>query len=863
MKKQSMAKKVLSAITAIIMVVSMLVYLPDQTLIRNADAATVEQANQNDVFLKQQGEYTCTLCASAMLMRRVALYRGDSDWYSITESSLMPYAWFSEGLYNSFSYKGINVTCTYVSRGDTDTLISMLNQHPEGIVVYNYDYPHAILLTDYTNGTFYCADPANGVRSGRIPVSEALISIYKIDKVWYCSSPAVKPSPSTVKVSFDYSGGVGSDSYKIVNCGSTYGTLPSSSKVGYSFEGWFKSDGTQIKSDTQVVSNEDHTLTAHWKGNNYKVKFDPNGGTCSELSKTVTYNEKYGILPVPIKTDYTFTGWYSSINDGEHYNANSDYVLLKDQTLYAHWKHEVIASGTCGKNAKWEYDKSGTLTITGTGAMDNYTTAGAPWYDYIGGIKKVVIEEGITSIGMCAFDGCEYLTTVNLSDSVTSIGSIAFQNCRMIKNIDLPDNLTSISHSTFASCSNLSEIDLPLTLKYIGAGAFSGCAIEELSIPQSITSIGAQTFSGCTHLKNIDLPDTLTSIDYSAFINCYQLEITIPKNVKTISNMALSECKSINVSNDNPYFSSQDGVLFNKDKTTLICFPVGCTMEEYTIPDTVKTIGGAAFYMCRLKDIVISNSVEEIEAAAFYHCSELTNINIPNKVTVIRDSTFIGCSNLKSLIIPKSVESIEENAFYSCENLEDIYILNKNCSIANNLSTIAIGKLYTTITGAYNYDGTIHGYINSTAHSYANKYKRNFAPLDLLLDENKKALRNGEQYTILANQENLIYKSNNNDVAVVSKNGLVTAVGEGEAIISVINADSEVVQFMLTVVPANGIDGDVNMDNTLSISDLVMLQRFILGDGSLINWKGADLCKDNIIDSFDLVLMRQLLISMG
>lgn len=107
------------------------------------------------------------------------------------------------------------------------------------------------------------------------------------------------------------------------------------------------------------------------------------------------------------------------------------------------------------------------------------------------------------------------------------------------------------------------------------------------------------------------------------------------------------------------------------------------------------------------------------------------------------------------------------------------------------------------------------------------------------------------------------YKSNNNDVAVVSKNGLVTAVGEGEAIISVINADLEVVQFMLTVVPANGIDGDVNMDNTLSISDLVMLQRFILGDGSLINWKGADLCKDNIIDSFDLVLMRQLLISMG
>lgn len=182
-------KRSISLFLVCIMTFSFCLYYPKSTDLQNIYAVTFEEANRDSVFLKQQGKYTCNLCASAMLMRRVALYRGDSNWYEITESALMPTAWYSGGLYNSFSYNNINVTSTYVSRGDKDILIRMLSQHPEGIVVYNYDYPHAILLTDYTNGVFFCADPANGAPSGRIPVSQAIISVDKIDEVWYCSNP--------------------------------------------------------------------------------------------------------------------------------------------------------------------------------------------------------------------------------------------------------------------------------------------------------------------------------------------------------------------------------------------------------------------------------------------------------------------------------------------------------------------------------------------------------------------------------------------------------------------------------------------------------------------------------------------------
>lgn len=170
-----------------------------------ANTATFGDVNADSVFLKQaKGSSTCTLVASAMMMRRAAMMSGNSNWASITESSLKPSAWSSSGLYNSFSYAGISVKSAKISSNKTNTFISLLNQHPEGIVIYDFSYPHAILLTDYTDGIFYCADPAPGYASGRIPVSKASITVESADKYWYVASPSVsftsaeKPSVGSI-----------------------------------------------------------------------------------------------------------------------------------------------------------------------------------------------------------------------------------------------------------------------------------------------------------------------------------------------------------------------------------------------------------------------------------------------------------------------------------------------------------------------------------------------------------------------------------------------------------------------------------------------------------------------------------------
>ncbi len=158
-----------------------------------AEAAAWKDINDPSVFLKQQESDTCTLCANVMMLRRTAMMRGDSDWRSITESSVKPVAWLGDvGMYHSYSYSGISVTSGSIYGDPRSELISLLKEHPEGIVAYDFDYPHAILLTDYTNGVFYCAEPANNVASGRVRAEEALVPIDGIEFYWVVESPDVK-----------------------------------------------------------------------------------------------------------------------------------------------------------------------------------------------------------------------------------------------------------------------------------------------------------------------------------------------------------------------------------------------------------------------------------------------------------------------------------------------------------------------------------------------------------------------------------------------------------------------------------------------------------------------------------------------
>ncbi len=165
------------------------VYIPGKSL-----AATIDELNQPGMFLKQQTSYTCTLVSAVMMVRRAALADGDSGWRNITENSMRGTAWVEGGgLSHEFTYAGISVGYGELPGGSSNAgrLIQLLNSHPEGIVIYDRGRPHAILITDYTDGTFYCADPAGSTPDGRIPVSDARISVSSAESYWYVVYPRV------------------------------------------------------------------------------------------------------------------------------------------------------------------------------------------------------------------------------------------------------------------------------------------------------------------------------------------------------------------------------------------------------------------------------------------------------------------------------------------------------------------------------------------------------------------------------------------------------------------------------------------------------------------------------------------------
>ncbi len=193
-----------------------------------------------------------------------------------------------------------------------------------------------------------------------------------------------------------------------------------------------------------------------------------------------------------------------------------------------------------------------------------------------------------------------------------------------------------------------------------------------------VTSIGEFAFNGCSGLTSIMIPDYVTSIGRSAFGGCSGLiSITIPSNVTSIGIYAFEGCNSltvISVDNSNANYSSEDGVLFNKEKNTLIEYPAGKS-ESYTIPNSVTSIGLGAFANCTsLTSIEIPNSVTSIGGYAFYGCNGLTKINIPEGVTSIGDGAFQDCSSLTKVNIPEGVTSIGSSAFNGCSGLTSVTI---------------------------------------------------------------------------------------------------------------------------------------------------------------------------------------------
>lgn len=284
----------------------------------------------------------------------------------------------------------------------------------------------------------------------------------------------------------------------------------------------------------------------------------------------------------------------------------------------------------------------------------DFSWSSVPWNDYRSDIISVHINNGATSIGSYAFAGCYSLNSIVVPYGMDNIGDWAFAMCEELDSITIPNSVTSIGYSTFYMCSSL----------------------EGIVIPDSITSLDEKAFMNCTALQTATIGNGLTELKDDCFYGCKLLaEVSFGDSLSSISNAAFAGCKSlasITASTENPYFSSLDGVLFNKDISVLVRYPAG-RPGEYTIPPGVTAIGEHAFDSCRyLQDLVIPDSVTSIGEYAFYSSFSLRTVDTGSGVLNIGECAFESCGALESVTFSPVLESIGIEAFEFCYELESV-----------------------------------------------------------------------------------------------------------------------------------------------------------------------------------------------
>lgn len=405
----------------------------------------------------------------------------------------------------------------------------------------------------------------------------------------------------------------------------------------------------------------------------------------------------------------------------------------------------IVASGTCGDDLTWKLGNKGTLTISGTGEMYNYSMADAPWKEQKDLISALVVENGATSIGSSTFDGYTSLKSIKLASTVKSIGNNAFSNTG-ITSLDLPEGMESIGLGAFYNCEKMTELKLPESLTTLNNGAFAFCkGLTAVTLPNKITFIGALAFEECTGLTSITIPENVTEIRNQAFYYCTALTmVELPKALQTVGDNAFYETKlqdvyyagteedwgkiAIGLKNE-PLTNANlhcmgavvvisgtcGGALTWKldSKGTLTISGTGA-MTDYTksgvapwnkdyeeirfvvIENGVTTIGEYAFENCTLlESVAISDSVEKIGKYAFSGCSALKRISLPDSIAQIGDHAF-RASGLEAVKIPEGVTLLGEGMFARCPNLQTVELpstlqtIRENAFIGSGLNKIIL-----------------------------------------------------------------------------------------------------------------------------------------------------------------------------
>ena len=324
---------------------------------------------------------------------------------------------------------------------------------------------------------------------------------------------------------------------------------------------------------------------------------------------------------------------------------------------------EIIAQGTCGDSLSWTLNEDGLLTVSGTGAMNDYNSTSMPWYSHAGEITALELGTGITSIGQYAFYNCSGLRgNLVIPDSVTSIGGSAFSSCGFDGTLTLSANLTSLGTYAFNNCKGFTgELVIPDKLTALNSRVFSGMSgITSLVIGESVTSIhtGNDRFpysalGGMTGVTEV----TFTGLRAPTVTGDYGYTPYGP-----FQYMSKLETVYVPAGAYSDYASAYKAYL----PSTARMKAIGAT-EDFQIDDGVLTA-----YFGNGGEVIIPEEVTEIGTSAFQNCTALTKVTIPESVTTIGNSAFRGCTGLTEVTIPGSVTTIGGYAFCGCTSLTEV-----------------------------------------------------------------------------------------------------------------------------------------------------------------------------------------------
>jgi len=461
-------------------------------------------------------------------------------------------------------------------------------------------------------------------------------------------------------------------------------------------------------------------------------------------------------------------------------------------------------------------------------------------------ISSYKVLEETTVIGDNAFDGVASLTDVELPDGLVDIGAYVFRSTGLVS-VDVPDTVTHMDRGTFSYCKSLTDVYMGANLIYVFDGTFAYCDnLDTITVPNAISFMDYNDIFKNSPVKKVIIPESVTSVCAALYL--------IPSIEEFV-------CEDT----DGYGYFDVDGVLYHRPAdgalTVLRC-PISRGYTVYDLPNDTVTVGAKAFEgHVTLKEIYLPAGLRYIEGAAFSGCSGLESLYVPNSVERIDHNAFIGCASLREVYIGKGVTTVGQTAFSSCTGLDSVYFYgNKPVAYSDPFSNSGELTVYRTAEST------------GWAEQWFTHPVEIFDPADvsvsakeLILSDTAVSVSTGNNVSVEAlfypfntTDKRVVWTSSDPSVATVDSNGIVTAVGVGETVITALSADGGYTASCTVTVTLS--IGDVNGDTVVNSDDAVAILRYLAGyDSTGYDIANGDYNKDGVTNSDDAVAILRML----